>query len=353
MTHTLSVEIIPALMDWYNRFGRPMPWGDEPDPWHVMVGVVMLQQTTVTAVLPYLERFIERYPTPAALAEASQADVLKSWSGLGYYARARNLHDAAQTIVGMFDGEVPRDYDDLSCLPGIGDYSAGAICSIAYGDPVPALDANGLRIIARLLCERNDISRAPVREYLSRCCERIIMLCKPGPFNQALMDFGALVCTANEPHCLVCPLRPYCCAHQKGRVDKIPAKKPRRKTIPVDDVFAVLMSEGKYYIHQYPSGKLLMGMWHFPNARLEKGESVLAAATRAIQKEVKEATAVEEIGQYKHNVMHYRISGHVVRCECPAEALAKFTLVAWDDLADHPMAGAMKKALKVLEDLRS
>lgn len=346
--YSLSSDLVPSLLDWYRQNGRPMPWSDHPDPWMVAVGVMMLQQTTVTAAIPYLHRFLKLFPTPAALADASEAEALHAWSGLGYYGRVRNLRRAAQVMVEKHAGELPSDFFALQMLPGFGDYSAGALASIAFDLPVPALDANGLRIIARLLLERDETHRVGTRRRLNEACAPLMPVNGSGLFNQALMDFGAMVCTARDPNCTECVLRSFCEARKQGAVQHVPVLKAARTPEAVEEVFAVLMGEGGYYIQQRASGELLEGFWQFPTARLVQGESVMQAATRAIQTELPAACAVEEIGRYRHSVLHYRISGHVVRCECPPEALRGLSLVPFEQLAEHPMASAMKKALKVL-----
>lgn len=202
---SLAPNLTAALLAWYDEARRELPWRDHPDPYAVLVSEVMLQQTTVAAVIPHFNRWMERYPTIRDLAEAGEADVLRSWEGLGYYRRARNLHRAAREVVRSYGGELQRDPGSLKRLPGVGDYTAGAVASIAFGLRVPAVDANVFRVLSRLLAvsHENDGSRlktrGEARRYLTRAVSRMVPTDRPGDFNQAVMDLGASVCTPAIP----------------------------------------------------------------------------------------------------------------------------------------------------------
>ena len=345
----LNAEVPGLLLDWYGSHARPMPWSDHFNPWMVAVGVIMLQQTTVTAAVPYLHRFLGSFPTPAALAEASEQQALHAWAGLGYYSRVRNLRKAAQLIVERYNGIIPNNTEAIRALPGFGDYSAGALASIAFGIAVPALDANGFRIFARLIQERGELHQTSTRCRLIEQCQKLIPESQPGLFNQALMDFGAMICTAREPKCAECVLRQHCGCYLNGTVEEIPVLKAPKQSEQVHEVFAVLQSDAGLYVTQRPQGSLLAGFWQFPSVWLEPNEDVLQAAVRAMENEGIQARAREVIAQYRHSVLHYRISGHVVRCECSPEQLQSLPLIPAKQLKHLPLAGAMKKALKLIQ----
>ncbi|MCS7300931.1 MAG: A/G-specific adenine glycosylase, partial [Fimbriimonadales bacterium] len=208
-------ELRRALLRWFEAHKRPTPWRDNPDPYRVWVSEVMLQQTQTATVIPYFERFIARFPDVQALADAPLEEVLRYWEGLGYYARARNLHKAARMIV-QNGGRLPATADRLRELPGIGAYTAGAIASIAFGQPTPVVDGNVIRVLARLLWLKGDLKAAPAQKQLWRISEQLIDPQRPGDFNQAIMELGSTVCTPTQPRCSECPVSHLCAAYQRG-----------------------------------------------------------------------------------------------------------------------------------------
>jgi len=208
---SIAPDFTSTLLSWYDASRRDLPWRDHPDPYAVLVSEFMLQQTTVTAVIPYFEKWMREYPSVEALAHAEREEVLRSWEGLGYYSRARNLHAAAGEIVSLYAGKIPGDPHDLRKLPGIGEYTAAAVTSIAYGVKAAALDANNIRVWSRLLASSN-------RKRITRVFSRTLPHARPGDFNQGLMDLGSSVCTVKDPDCPLCPLAPWCRALRTGTV---------------------------------------------------------------------------------------------------------------------------------------
>lgn len=310
-----QLRTIPQLLlEWYKAHARPMPWQDKPDPYHLLVAAIMLQQTQVETMLPYLERFLERFPTVSDLAAADEEEVLLYWSGLGYYNRARNLHRAAQQICRRHNGAVPCRVDALRQLPGIGEYTAGAVVSIACGKPEPALDANGYRILARLLAFQEDITLSSSRRIIAEACRQILPEHAPGEFNQALMDLGALICTAREPRCLICPLAGECRAFQQGLQESVPVLPPRRRGERVTDVCAVIEHNKRWLVAKRTEGRLWRGLWEFPRVRVEDGETPEQAARRAAQIVGVAVDGCKVVASVRHGVMHYSVTLYAVKC---------------------------------------
>lgn len=231
MVNTLSFLPIP-LLQWYGEHARDLPWRREPTPYRVWVSEIMLQQTRVAAVLGYFAKFMDAFPTVQDLAAAPEDQLMKLWQGLGYYSRARNLQKAARQIVDTFGGVFPTDYGDIRSLAGVGDYTAAAIASISFGQPVPAVDGNLLRVAARVMGDDTDITTTQGKRHFTAALQEIIPLDFPGQFNQAMMDLGAMVCLPNgAPLCQQCPAEAFCQARKQGRTKDLPvrpAKKPRR-----------------------------------------------------------------------------------------------------------------------------
>lgn len=249
-------------MEWYRISKRELPWRGTHDPYRVWVSEIMLQQTRVEAVKGYYQRFLERFPTATALANASEDEVLKAWEGLGYYSRARNLHAAAKIVA---KEGFPATFEGVRALPGVGDYTAGAICSIAYNLPCPAVDGNVLRILTRLLADGRNIDETATRTAFSAMLKEVYPP-EAGDFCQALMELGAIVCVPNgDPLCDQCPWREICRARTEGKIDEFPVRneKKARKIVPLN--VYVLEREGKYALQKREKRGLLAGLWEFPN----------------------------------------------------------------------------------------
>ena len=262
-----QLEQLPIpLLEWYNEHKRDLPWRKSPTPYHVWVSEIMLQQTRVQAVLGYYERFLNACPTVLDLAQLPEEQLLKLWQGLGYYNRARSLQKAAKIIVNEHGGRFPADYDAIRALPGIGDYTAGAISSIAFGIPAPAVDGNVLRVVARITGDDTDITSTAMKHKVAEELKKIIPLKTPGDFNQALMELGATVCLPNgAPQCAKCPAASFCVAHQTDRTAQLPVKKAAKaRRVEQRDVFLCIYNN-KVAIHRRPPRGLLAGLWEFPN----------------------------------------------------------------------------------------
>lgn len=251
-----------ALLPWYRENRRVLPWREQVSAYRTWVSEIMLQQTRVAAVIPYFQRFMAAYPSVEALAACDEGQLMKLWEGLGYYSRARNLRRAAQIVAEQYGGAFPRTYEELTALPGIGDYTAGAILSIAFGVPAPAVDGNVLRVFARLDNSSADITKpAAKREFTARVLEEMPKE-RPGPYNEALMELGALVCLPNgAPKCEVCPLAAQCKGRAAGRAEQLPVKtaKPEKTLVPV--TAALITGPQGVLLQRRPSKGLLAGLW--------------------------------------------------------------------------------------------
>lgn len=260
---------VPApLLDWYHRSRRVLPWREDPQPYHVWLSEIMLQQTRVEAALPYYHRFLAALPTVADLAAAPEEQLLKLWEGLGYYSRVRNLQKAARVVVEQYDGRLPADYERILALPGIGDYTAGAICSIAFGLPTPAVDGNVLRVLSRVLGDSRDITQPKLKaEYRQELAGLYPTAGPAGDFTQALMELGATVCLPNgAPQCLICPLRPICAGYASGDPMALPCKPPKKqRRVEHRRVWLVFSPVGVLLHRRAPRG-LLAGLWELPGA---------------------------------------------------------------------------------------
>ena len=264
------VEHIAApLVVWYRSHERAFPWRTDPSPYRVWVSEIMLQQTRIEAALPYFERFMAALPTVERLAQAEEDELLKLWEGLGYYSRVRNLQKAARQIMSDYGGNLPDSYDELLKLAGIGEYTAGAIASIAFGKQAAAVDGNVLRVMARLTDEDGDVMQPTVRKRLAALVNRIVPADAPGDFNQGLMELGETVCIPNAmPRCAECPVREYCAVAGTARAGELPtraAAKPRR--VEERSVLLVITNEtpARVLLHRREKSGLLSGMWELPN----------------------------------------------------------------------------------------
>ncbi len=277
----LTPAIVPPLLDWYRRYGRPLPWREEPTPYHVWISEIMLQQTRIEAALPYYRRFLHAFPTVRDLAAADDDRLLKMWEGLGYYSRARNLKKAAERVVSDFDGNLPRSAEELRTLPGIGDYTAGAIASIAYGLPAPAVDGNVLRVLSRLTADGRDVLRESVKREATDALRGIYPTTPEdaSAMTQALMELGEVVCIPNgTPHCVACPLADLCEGRRLGIADTLPhrAKKPERTK--EKRTVLLLFYRDTVALSRRGDAGLLSGMWEFPSLSGHLSPSEVEAA---------------------------------------------------------------------------
>ncbi|WAH36590.1 A/G-specific adenine glycosylase [Alicyclobacillus dauci] len=276
------VDFGHKLVSWYELHKRPLPWRETSDPYRILVSETMLQQTRVETVIPYYHRFLRRYPDIRALAEADEADVMKLWQGLGYYSRARNLQRAMQTVVSDHGGIIPQDTKQVQALPGVGPYTTGAVMSIAYNQPVAAVDGNVLRVMSRYLGIADPIDDKHVKADITNHVQTAVEHSVPKLFTQALMELGATVCTPRRPQCLVCPVQDECTARSTGQVDELPRKRPKKKRKQRVIVALWVEQNGELVVEQRGSDGLLAGMWQLPHVELGVDEAtpqaMLAAA---------------------------------------------------------------------------
>lgn len=307
-------ELHHPLLTWYQAQGRQLPWRETRDPYAIWISEIMLQQTQVKTVRPYYQRWLQTFPTVHDLAQADQQTVLKAWEGLGYYARARNLHKAAQVIVDQYDGQFPETFEAVVALPGIGRTTAGGILSAAFNQSLPILDGNVKRVLARLIALRQPPSRA--LDQLWQLSTALVPANQARDFNQALMDLGATVCTRHRPACLLCPWRSPCAAYNQNVQSEIPMTETRAP-LPhkLIGVAVVWNEQGQILIDRRPQKGLLGGLWEFPGGKIEPGETV----EECIRRELQEELAIDvEVGDrlitIDHAYTHFKVTLNVFHC---------------------------------------
>ena len=318
-----------ALTDWFARHGRDLPWRHTRDPYAVMVSEFMLQQTQVVTVLDYYRRWLERFPTVRALADAPQDDVLRLWEGLGYYARARNLHRAAQAIRDEHGGEFPRDLDQIVALPGVGRYTAGAIYSFSYDLPAPIVDANVARVLARIMHLRIPVDTAPGQRALWMQAEELLPQENARLYNSALMELGATLCRQRAPQCLICPVLSYCAAAPHNP-ELLPVKKARKATIALTEDCAWVVHDGKLLLQQ-GTGSRWKGLWKLP--------PLVDAAV---------ATRSEPLMHLAYPFTHYQVTLRVFAEDAPLVPGADQAWCPLDNLEAVAMAAPHRRAVRQL-----
>ncbi len=273
-----------ALSEWYSTHYRALPWRQSKDPYRVWISEIMLQQTRIEAVIPYYHRFVQACPDAFSLANISEEQLLKLWEGLGYYSRARNLQKAARVLVENYDGKLPADYSQLLSLPGIGEYTAGAIASIAYDIPVPAVDGNVMRVLARLTGDNTDVLSSGAKKHFANIVEQMLPNEHSGRFNQALMELGETVCLPKDtPNCAACPWQDVCVAKAEQTTAVLPVRSPkkvRRIEHRCVAVVCVLGEPPRVLLHKRPSEGLLANLWELPNALETEQESIFTEGLR-------------------------------------------------------------------------
>jgi A/G-specific adenine glycosylase len=340
------------LLAWYSIEARELPWRQTSDPYAILVSEVMLQQTRIETVIPYYERFLQRFPSIDALARASIDEVLIVWEGLGYYRRAHNLHRAANRVVDEMGGELPSSASGLAGLPGIGEYTAAAVASIAFGHDEPVLDGNVIRVLSRLFLIEGDPGRAQTRKKLRETAERLLRRGDASAFNQALMDLGARICLPRTPRCALCPVRAECDADDVGVQSEYPQRK-RRKPIPHVDVVAGVVWRGEpleagspFLIAQRKAGDMLGGLWEFPGGRVEPGEEKEEALARELLEELGIIVGVGALLMVvEHAYTHFRMSLHVYHGRLESGWPRAIDCAAWawigpEDLDRYPLSTA-------------
>lgn len=263
------MNLAETLLKWYDENHRELPWRQDQEPYKIWVSEVMLQQTRVEAVKPYYERWMTRFPTLQDLAQASAEEVLQYWQGLGYYSRARNLHQGVREVAELYGGQVPNEREKIIALSGVGEYTAGAILSIAYNKPEPAVDGNVLRVFSRLYCLENDITKPAARKQVTELVSGVMPDDRPGDFNQAVMDLGSAICIPKNPSCAQCPLDQHCLAYKQGRQRELPVRKRSAPPRMIQVAAAIVQAEGRYLLCKRPAKGLLANMWEFPSIEIE------------------------------------------------------------------------------------
>ncbi|PWA08774.1 A/G-specific adenine glycosylase [Pueribacillus theae] len=340
------------LLSWFSRHKRDLPWRRTKDPYHIWVSEIMLQQTRVETVIPYFERFLEEFPTIEALAEAGEEKVLKAWEGLGYYSRARNLQTAVREVKESYGGVVPDTEDEIATLKGVGPYTAGAILSIAYNKPVPAVDGNVMRVLSRILFIEEDIAKAKTRKIFEQAVREMIPPDSASNFNQALMELGAIVCTPTSPACLLCPVQKECRAFHEGMQEQLPVKAKKKPPKPVKIAVAVLENaKGKFLINRRPKEGLLANLWEFPNCEVEAGKDYKEQLQSFFKNECQlNAVLHEEIMDFDHVFSHIKWELSVFRGTFNNNVMEneEIKLVNLQELQRFPFSVSHKKIIRRL-----
>jgi A/G-specific adenine glycosylase len=320
------------LLEWYDRSHRDLPWRNTSDPYAVWISEIMLQQTRVAAVVPYYERFLKRYPEIETLAAAPEEDLLKIWAGLGYYTRVRNLQRAARAMNGAF----PSTFEEIRALPGIGDYTAAAIASIAFHLPRAAVDGNVLRVLSRVTGETGDIGSAAVRKQLQAIASELIDPSAPGRFNQAMMELGATHCSPRSPQCLLCPVQDLCDAHRTGRQRELPVKLRKIETIRLQrQVFVVERAETLLLWQRASHSSKLAGFWELPEPEHFRRRPKTA----------------ERLGTFRHSITNHEYTIEVFFCRAgrrmcePCKNVVNCAWIACNQLENVALSTTARKAI--------
>lgn len=337
-------EISSILLAWYRDNGRDLPWRVNLNPYSVWVSEVMLQQTRVETVIPYYEQWMKRFPTLSSLSNATLQDVLNQWEGLGYYSRARNLHNSSQMIMHQMNGIIPQDVKSLMNLPGVGQYTAAAIAAIAFGMDELALDGNLRRVFARIFNIKDELGSRSGERRFQKIGKKLIPTGFAGNYNQALMDFGSLICIPKDPHCNACPIKKCCKSYALGVQKERPVIKPKTQLPHHIFVAAAIIDREQVLINQRPTDGLLGGLWEFPEGKLETQENPQDYLKRRIQENLNlRVKVIDFLGKYHHTYTHFKTTKHVYLCQLDRKQEAQprnSSPVRWvpvDQLVEFPM----------------
>ena len=343
------------LMGWFVEKQRDLPWRKTSNPYFIWVSEVMLQQTQVQTVIPYYHRFIKRFPTVDALAASNLNEVLKSWEGLGYYARAGNLQKAAKIVSKEFNSRIPEDYGTFLKLPGVGDYIAAAVQSIAFGKPVATVDGNVKRVLSRLFRIDQVVNQASSKRHFVEAANKILDRKRAGDFNQAVMELGALICKPSTPVCQECPVHPFCQSYKYKTVAEFP-RRTKRKPIPSFKIaVGVVLKKNRMLITLRKSEGLLGGLWEFPGGKTEDGESAGQSCVREIKEETNLEIKVEHsLAVIRHAYTHFKIVMEVFICQHVSGRVRLNGPVAhrwirFKDIPKYPFPKANHKVFPLLE----
>ncbi len=350
-------RICEALLGWFTRNQRPLPWRRSYHPYHIWISEIMGQQTQMDRVVDYFLQWCARFPDPASIARASQEEIYKVWEGLGYYSRARNIQRTAEILCRSYNCTVPDRYEDLLSLPGIGPYTAAAIMSLAFNRDYPVIDANVERVFARLFDIPTPVKEAPNRLFIEKKACRLLPSGQARFFNQALMELGALVCLPKKPRCGQCPVSRYCEALQQGTADQRPVLNKPAKSVAIVMATGLLVHSGKIFIQKRLADDVWANLWEFPGGRLQKGES----GAEAVRREYREETGfkigvVEDLGMVRHSYTIYRVTLHCFLCRLLSKdssptltAAQEYRWVAWQELAGYAFPAGHRKLIERLQ----
>lgn len=351
--HLLHIDIPQFqtdLITWFKRNKRDLPWRNEQNPYKTWVSEIMLQQTKVDTVIPYFTQFIEKFPTIHDLAKADEQAVLKSWEGLGYYSRARNLQNAVKEVVASYGGEVPTNPSDLGSLRGVGPYTKGAILSIAYDQPEPAVDGNVMRVLARILKMKEDIAKPQTKKIVEQHVRELISHEDPSSFNQGMMELGAIVCTPKNPMCMLCPVREHCQAFAEGIEKQLPikSKAKKQKTLPYVALL-IRNHQQKYLIEKRPDTGLLANLWQFP--MISVTETGFNQIVSWFEKEYGiQVTLKREVGSLKHVFSHliWELEVHEAESTSTQTSLSNAKFVSREEMDEYPFPVSHQKMMQFL-----
>ena len=339
------------LLLWYSENKRILPFRKTSNPYKIWLSEVMLQQTKVKTVIPYYNRWLKHYPTLQSAADARIDNLLKLWEGLGYYQRCRNFHKALQIVVNNYKGKIPRSFDRFIDLPGVGEYTAGAVLSIAFNKPIPAIDGNVKRVMSRILGIKNLTSYNSRR--MKNTINKFIPKDNPGNFNQALMELGALLCTPQKPNCAKCPIAKYCSAYKSSKPGSYPSSKESRKIPHYIIVTGIIWRDTKFYIQKRDERIMLGGLWEFPGGKVEKKESLVQALNREIEEECGIIPIIKgRIGCVEHSYSHFSISLNCFHCIEGDEKIQSSNIRAWishKEIGLYPFPKANHKLFTLID----
>lgn len=347
-----------SLLRWYDRNHRRLPWRATRDPYFILVSEYLLQQTRVAQALPYYLRFVRRFPTIETLARARTSTVLKTWEGLGYYARARNLHRAARMVMSNFDGKIPQSPEQLQRLPGCGPYTSAAIASIAFGVPAPVIDGNVIRLLSRAFGLSGDPNKITNALRLSKLAQELLSPRQPGRFNQALMELGATICVPKNPKCTSCCWKCSCAAFRLGLTDRLPQRRPRAPIPEREIAIGVVWYRGRVLLARRRPDALLGGLWEFPGGKRKPRESLRSCCAREIQEEVGLSVLVRrKLMVLRFAYTHFKVRLHVFECIARLDDARPFSCdrVVWErpeKLVRYPFPAANRPLIRALQEGR-
>lgn len=348
-------QIADRILSWYARHKRNLPWRNTRNPYFIWVSEVMLQQTQVDTVIPYYHRFLKQFPTIEVLAKASLQEVLKVWENMGYYARARHLHAAAKEVVNHMEGKIPKTWDELIRLPGIGAYTASAILSFAFDKRLPTVDGNASRVLCRLYNIQEVIDQSNTQKKIYELAAKIIPSEDPASFNHGIMELGGTICRPRSPLCNICPIGDLCLAFRKGLQEALPIMR-ERKPLSYKEMTAAVIGDkaGRLLIVQRPNHGLLGGLWKFPGGQRGPDETLQQGLRRRVREELGIGVKVgKALTSVDHAYTHFRITLHAFRCarrDGTPRAIGcdKAQWVTPDRLDDFPFSRADRKVIEAL-----